>query len=78
MAAEGERVKCDMRLEFASPEDAEKVLGAVNTDNEGYVEAKVDGSSIVLLIRADSLKSMLHTLDDLMACVSVAERIVSG
>ena len=78
MAAEGDRVKCEMRLEFGSAEDAEKVLGAVDTDNEGYVEARVDGSAIVLTVRADSLKIMLHTLDDLMACVSVADRIVSG
>ena len=78
MTTAEDRVRCEIRLEFASSEDAEKVLGAVDIDNEGYVEARVDGSAVVLQVRADSLRSMLHTLDDLMACVSVADRIVSG
>ena len=78
MTTTDERVMCEILLEFSSSEDAEKVLGAVDIDNEGYVEARVDGSAVVLQVRADSLRSMLHTLDDLMACVSVADRVVSG
>lgn len=67
-----------MTLEFGSEADAEKVHRSVELDNEGYLETRVEGRAVIARIEADSLKSLLHTLDDLLACVSVADRIVSG
>ena len=70
-------VKCRLTLEFGSGEEAEKVHRSVEMDNLGYLESHVDGTSIVADIESDSLKSLLHTLDDFMACTSVAAKIVS-
>jgi len=68
---------CELRLSFGSAADAEKVHKSVELDNQGYLESKVEGSSIVARIEADSLRSLLHTLDDFLACVGVADHIVS-
>jgi tRNA threonylcarbamoyladenosine modification (KEOPS) complex Pcc1 subunit len=68
---------CELRLSFGSVADAEKVHKSVELDNQGYIESKVEGSSIVARIEADSLRSLLHTLDDFLACVGVADHIVS-
>ena len=77
MDANGPRVTCEMSFEFSSEEDARKVLASVDVDNEGFVEARLDGRSLLATVRADSLKSMLHSLDDFMVCLSVAAKVVS-
>ncbi|MDH3365005.1 MAG: KEOPS complex subunit Pcc1 [Thermoplasmata archaeon] len=71
------RVTCEMILEFPSGDAAAKVLGTVESDNDDYVEARLDGNRIVASVEAESLNSLLHTLDDFLACVSVAQKIIS-
>jgi len=63
-------------MEFSSPAEAEKVHSSVRLDNEGYIESTIEGKVLRAEAEADSLKSLLHTLDDFMACVSVAHGIV--
>ena len=70
-------VRCTLVLEFPSPEEAEKVLRSVELDNQGYIATKVVGSAIHAEMSSTSLKSLLHTLDDFLACTSVAEKVVS-
>ncbi len=74
----GPRVRCSIIISFGSASEAEKVHGSVAMDNDGYIATDVRGSDIVASVEADSLKSLLHTLDDFLSCVSVAEKIVSG
>jgi tRNA threonylcarbamoyladenosine modification (KEOPS) complex Pcc1 subunit len=71
------KVVCEIMLGFHSNDAAAKVLETVESDNDGYVKARLDGSSIVVSMKAESLNSLLHTLDDFLACVSVAEKIIS-
>ncbi len=70
-------VRCTLVLEFASPQEAEKVHRSVELDNQGYVATRVVGSAIHAEMTATSLNSLLHTLDDFLACASVAEKVVS-
>lgn len=70
------KVRCELRLEFESEASAEKVHRSVELDNEGYVATRVDGRVIHATIEADSLKSLLHTLDDFLACTGVADKMV--
>jgi tRNA threonylcarbamoyladenosine modification (KEOPS) complex Pcc1 subunit len=72
----GAKVSCEIHLEFASPEVADKVHRSVVLDNQGYIDSRVRESAIVAKVEAESLRSLLHTLDDFMACVAVAEGIV--
>jgi len=71
------RVLCRLSLEFASPDEAERVNRSVELDNEGYLKTGVEGNRISAEISAPSLKSLLHTLDDFLSCVSVAEKVGS-
>ncbi len=73
----GPKVVCRIELEFASPEEADRISRAVAQDNDGYLETKVDGPILRAEIKTESLKSLLHTLDDFLACTSVAEKVVS-
>jgi len=63
-------------LEFDSNEIAEKVHRSVELDNQGYIVTRVDGNLIHAEIEADSLNSLLHTLDDFLACTGVADKVV--
>ncbi len=74
---EGPQVICTLELKFRSESEAIKVHKSVELDNEGYLESEVRGEVIRAKITAGSLKSALHTLDDFMSCMSVAEKIVS-
>lgn len=71
------RIRCSLVIGFSSPSEAEKAHRSVALDNDGYLETEVRGSDVVARVEADSLKSLLHTLDDFLSCVGVAERIVS-
>ncbi|MBN1678487.1 MAG: hypothetical protein JW880_08115 [Candidatus Thermoplasmatota archaeon] len=71
------KVRCTLVLEFASPLEAEKVHRSVELDNQGYIETRVVGNAIHAEMTAVSLNSLLHTLDDFLACASVAEKVVS-
>lgn len=66
-----------MTLEFDSQESAEKVHRSVEMDNLGYLVSRVSGNKIVADVKSDSIKSLLHTLDDFLACTSIAAKIVS-
>ena len=70
-------VRCALVLEFANPEEAEKVNRSVELDNLDYLRTRLEGGNIVAEIEAKSLNSLLHTLDDFLACTNVAENIVS-
>ena len=71
------KVRCELHLEFDSNESAEKVHRSVELDNQGYIVTQVDGKVIDAKIEADSLNSLLHTLDDFLACTAVADKIVA-
>jgi tRNA threonylcarbamoyladenosine modification (KEOPS) complex Pcc1 subunit len=73
----GQPVRCRLTLEFDSSESAEKVQRSVELDNLGYLESRVEENKIVADIEAESIKSLLHTVDDFLACTSVASKIVS-
>ena len=70
-------VRCELNLEFSSNESAEKVHRSIELDNQGYIVTRVDGKFIHAEIEADSLNSLLHTLDDFLACAGVAEGVLS-
>jgi tRNA threonylcarbamoyladenosine modification (KEOPS) complex Pcc1 subunit len=71
------KVTCKLRLEFGTPDEAERIHRSVALDNQGYLTSGIEGNAIVVEIHAESLNSLLHTLDDFLACTGVAERIVS-
>lgn len=70
-------VRCRLSLEFSSKEAAEKVHNSVSLDNEGYLNTKLEGNTIVAEIEAKSLYSLLHTLDDFLSCTSLADKVIS-
>jgi tRNA threonylcarbamoyladenosine modification (KEOPS) complex Pcc1 subunit len=71
------QVRCKLTLEYDSYESAEKVHKSVEMDNLGYLTSRISGNKIIAEIEAESIKSLLHTLDDFLACTNIATKIVS-
>ncbi len=72
------RVQCRLEFTYSSREVAERVLGAVELDNLPFVEARVEGKTLISETSADSLDSLIHTLEDYLSCISVAEKMLKG
>jgi hypothetical protein len=71
------KIKVELEFEYGSEEEAQAVAKAVEVDNEQFVKTHVDGKKIISLVESESIPSMIHTLDDFLACVGVAERVVN-
>lgn len=70
-------LECLITLEYSDCKKAETVKRAVELDNGQYAAAEVDGCKVVIHSSSESVMSMLHTLEDLLACVRVAEEASS-
>jgi hypothetical protein len=63
-----------LTLAFEDVATAEAVAASISLDDDGYIRTERRGRTIIAEASADSTMSLLHTLDDYLACVSVAER----
>ena len=68
---------CTLTIEFENAKKAKKVLRSLQTDDHGFVKSKQNGKTLEAVIESNSVASLLHTLDDYLACVSIADDIVN-
>ena len=59
---------------FDDVDSARAVAAAVAVDDDGYVRTTRRGRTLIAEAAADGPMSLLHTLDEYLACISVAER----
>ena len=69
------RCKARLVIEAENPGFLERSVAA---DNLGFVQARVEDGRLVALIEADSVGSLLATLDDLLVNLKVADEILGG
>ncbi|TET89061.1 MAG: hypothetical protein E3J35_10965 [Methanomassiliicoccales archaeon] len=72
------KVDCTLEFFYENEKKAQNVLKSVDVDNYGYVEADVEENRLVSKIQAKSLQSLLHTLEDYLSCISIAEKIAES
>ena len=63
-----------LTLQFDDAATAEAIAAAVALDDDGYIRTTRRGRTLTAEANADGPMSLLHTLDDYLVCVSVAER----
>ena len=63
-----------LTLGFDDVDSARAVAAAVVVDDDGYVRTTRRGRTLIAEAAADGPMSLLHTLDEYLACISVAER----
>jgi hypothetical protein len=73
-------LEAEIRLFYRSEQEAEAVVRAVSPDNVEvpfglYVKTIRDGSQVYTVVECRTgLQTLIATVDDLLACVSVAEK----
>ena len=70
------KVSCHLEIGFDSKKKAEHVFRSIKVDDFDFVDSRLDSNKLKARIKANSISSLLHTIDDYLACVSVAEKIV--
>src|SRR5207249_10936423 len=63
-----------LTLTFDDAASAEAVAAAVALDDEGYLRTTRRGRTLIAEASAEAPMGLLRTLDDYLACISVAER----
>ena len=71
------KVLCTITLEFESIKKAKKVLQSIQADDQGFVKSTFKGKTLHAVVESTSVSSLIHTLDDYLACISVADDIVN-
>lgn len=71
-------VDCTIELEYDQEGEAIAVLNAISPDNAPYAEAIRNGRRITISSRSQTCPQMLHTMEDLLACLRVAEETVQA
>jgi tRNA threonylcarbamoyladenosine modification (KEOPS) complex Pcc1 subunit len=69
-------VDCRIVIEYPDERAAIKVLRAIEQDNGSHASSHVEGRELILQASARSESSMVHTLDDLLSCVKVADEMI--
>ncbi len=69
------KCECDFSLEFENPDQASRILESVKLDNGEWISARLEGRKIICHASSDSVGGLLHTAEDFLACVSLAERM---
>ena len=72
------QVECRIELEYESERQARNVASAISLDNDIYASTEVEGRRLTITSTAPTAPSMLHTIEDLMACLKVADQVVKG
>ncbi len=70
------KVSCDVVIDFDDEKQANTVLKSIEIDNFDFVKSKTSGKKLIANVESNSVSSLIHTLDDYLACVSVAVKVV--
>lgn len=70
------KVECKLKIDFKTTVEVKKIVKSIKVDDFDFVKTNVSGNTLVAEINSNSISSLLHTLDDYLACVSVASNII--
>lgn len=64
--------EAEVRVDFASPEEAREARASLAPDDDGHVTTSLDGDALVVEVTADGPGALREALDDVLACLDVA------
>ena len=71
------RSHCTLELSFPDEATARNIAEALELDNAGYVTSRVEGRVLHVTAEADDIMSLRNTIDDYLACLTVAQKSIS-
>ncbi|MFO7677328.1 MAG: KEOPS complex subunit Pcc1 [Thermoplasmatota archaeon] len=70
------KVNCVISIRYDDAEIAHKILQSLSVDDVDFVKSQIKNNTLEATITATSVSSLLHTIDDYLSCLSLAEKIV--
>ena len=70
------KISCNVKIDYENEKETNAILNSIEVDNLSYIKSKKKGKSLITTIESNSISSLIHTLDDYLACVSIAEKII--
>ncbi len=70
------KAECILEINFDSESKVKTVLKSITVDDFDFVKSRIVDTKLVAKIESKSVSSLIHTLDDYLACVSVAAKVV--
>ena len=67
-------VECTLEVAYGDAATARAVRDALAPDAAGYVRSRAEGPRVIAEMAADTPMQLLHTVEDYLACLAVAER----
>ncbi len=71
------KVKSKIELTFENEETAKIIYDTLEVDNKNFVESAFAENTITYVINNHSLSTTLATIDDLIVCEILSEKIVN-
>ena len=68
------KIQCRIELEFENAKIAQNVCDSVKPDDGEYIESRVEGNKIIAVAESDTILSLRSTIDDYLACVTLARK----
>ncbi len=69
------RIRARIELEFENEDKAERILRSIEVDNYEFIKCHREGCKIICESSACKATSLLHTLDDFLACIILSEEV---
>ncbi len=70
------KISCKVKIDYEDENETKSILNSIEVDNLDYIQSKKKGKTIITNIESNSISSLIHTLDDYLACISIAEKII--
>lgn len=70
-------IECKLIITYPDKKTTETILHSLKVDDVSFVTSTIKNQTQLHVdMQAKTLPSLLHTLDDYLACLTVAEKIV--
>ncbi len=69
------RIRGEIVFSYESSEMAKAIFESIRVDNYQYVKCRLENEKIVCEAESSKASKLLHTLDDFISCVIVAEEV---
>ena len=71
-------IKCTLKIQYPTQQVTHTILNSLKVDDISFVQSTIQHKTqLHVTITAKTIASLLHSLDDYLACLTVAEKIVN-
>lgn len=69
-------IKSKITFKYKTKDEAEIALGSLKPDNMDFITSYVEDDSLICKLESGSLRTTLATIDDILFCEMMTEKII--